>query len=104
MKATLMKKYAFGIILYLTMLLPIMASANTVPGIDSDVDLNDGTYVVHNSGQYGSQNMPFHSIETGTNQAKRIRNDSLASGLQQMVFILCCAAIGVVLLRKSNKR
>ncbi len=98
-----MKKYAFGIILYLTMLLPIMASTITVPGKDTDVDLNDGTYVVHNSGKYGSQDIPFHSLETGANQAKRIHKDSLASGLQQMVFILSCAAIGIVLLRKSNK-
>ena len=98
-----MKKYAFGIILCLTMLIPGMASAITVPGITSSVNLNDGAYVVHNSGKYGSQDMSVHSIETGTSQAKHIHNNTLVSGLQQMVFIISCGAIGVLLLRKSNK-
>ena len=59
--------------------------------------------VVHNAGKYGSQDMLVHSIETGTNQAKRIRNDPLASGLLNTVFIISLVVTAVLLLRKSNK-
>jgi hypothetical protein len=65
------------------------------------VPINAEDGVVYDADKYGSQDMLGYSIATETNQAKRNRNDSPASGLMD-VFIISCGLIGFVLLRKAH--
>ena len=85
-----MKESCLLAVFYVCVIIFVSASANAAEG------------VVQNTSKYSAEDMPIHSVVTGVHQANRHRNDTLSSSLLDTVFIICCGAIGIFLLRKAN--
>jgi len=59
---------------------------------------------VNDASGYGNQDSLVSGREAGAGQVKRSGSNSLATDLQDTVFVISCGLIGVFLLRMANKR